>query len=215
MFHSLSEAWLNSHHADGQLHLASYSYCCGGVSSAEHVVASLPIHRIVVSSVSPYFSALLGPTWASLGPQQQTIKLVLSEAADVAAMVALVKCIYTGALDVTEADLSAILAPCSCASAVREHLATSSTQQQWLRVIRQADQYAVHGVMDVAVSKLTSLFSHQVRLLSEFCAQQCCSRWYCSLLPISTRFLQVAPYVGLEQCSCWWLLPCTLVVRWS
>lgn len=174
MFGLLSQYWLDQHHADGEVLLTirteqQHSY--GSYSDCKHVVARVPIHCIVASSASTYFSTLLSPAWRQQqqGPQQcSTVQLVLGEPADIAAMIALLKCIYTGALDVNATDLYSTLQPdtdsCSCSSAVRECLSSVHWQQLYLRVIRLADQYAVHGVMDVAISKLTNLFSHQVRI---------------------------------------------------
>jgi hypothetical protein len=165
MFGLLSQYWLDEHHADGEVllatnHLAEQQHGC----DYQHVVARIPIHCIVVSSASPYFSALLGPAWQQQAPTQRTaVQLVLPEAADAAAMVALLKCIYTGELDVSAADVQATLHHSSAGgNAVQECFASQHWQQLYLRVIRLADQYAVHGVLNVAVNKLTSLFSHQV-----------------------------------------------------
>lgn len=159
---------MDEHRADGEVLLINrieQQPSCG--FSREHVVARVPIHCIVASSASTYFSALLSPAWHQQESQHQqtaTVWLVLGDVADIAAMLALLKCLYTGALDVNDADLYATLQPDSgrCSSAVRECLSSSHWQQLYLRVIKLADQYAVHGVMDVAVSKLTNLFSHQV-----------------------------------------------------
>jgi hypothetical protein len=164
----LSQYWLDDHHADGEVALINRTemHCCG--VGAEHVIARVPIHCIVASSASTYFSALLSRSWHQQESQHQqtAVRLVLGDAADIAAMLALLKCLYTGALDVDDADLYATLqsdsGSCSCNSSVRECLSSSHWQQLYLRVIKLADQFAVYGVMDVAVSKLTNLFSHQV-----------------------------------------------------
>lgn len=82
--------------------------------------------------------------------------MVVEDKADVVAMMALLKCIYTGSLELTDADLSATLQQPGSAAG------SCSGQVLVLRVIQLADQYAVQGVLSVAISKLTRLFSHQV-----------------------------------------------------
>jgi hypothetical protein len=166
MFGLLSQYWLDEHHADGEVLLATNRFTeqqqgC----DPQQVVARIPIHCIVVSSASPYFAALLGSAWQQQAATQRTaVQLVLPDAADAAAMVALLKCIYTGELDISAADIQATLRHSSAGSsnAMQECFASQLWQQLYLRVIRLADQYAVHGVLNVAVNKLASLFSHQV-----------------------------------------------------
>lgn len=83
--------------------------------------------------------------------------MVVGDSADIVAMLALLKCIYTGSLELTDADLSNTLQqPGSAAAGV------CSGQVLVLRVIQLADQYGVQGVLSVAISKLTRLFSHQL-----------------------------------------------------
>lgn len=76
------------------------------------MLARVPIHCIVVASASKYFSTLLSPAWHTQGSKQMApVKLVLGEPADFAAMIALLKCIYTGGLDVTKAEIGMTLLP--------------------------------------------------------------------------------------------------------
>lgn len=157
MFNLLSQYWLDSHHSDGILEVLATTPT---TQQCQQVVARVPIHCVVVSSASTYFSTLLSPAWQQQEAQSNSrrrIQLVVGDSADIVAMLALLKCIYTGSLELTDADLSNTLQqPGSAAAGV------CSGQVLVLRVIQLADQYGVQGVLSVAISKLTRLFSHQL-----------------------------------------------------
>ena len=172
----LPQYWLDSSHCDALLSLSSSSSTDGSCEllELEHVptvYATIPVHIIVLSSASEFFSALLSPSWHGTSSQQQpaAVKLML-DAADIPAMMALLKCIYTADTQLTCAELSCLTFPdgaaCSCSAAVKQSLSGQCWQQLHLRIIKLADQYAVPGVMDLAVGKLTKLFSGQVWLES-------------------------------------------------
>lgn len=172
MFSNLSNYWLDEHHADGEVQLATQSSCSDCCSNpAANVVARIPVHCVVLSAASSYFSTMLGPSWhhssTNSSSGRAAVRLVLGEPADAAAAIALCKCIYTQHVEVTPADINFILkpSPCSCcADAVRACFDSSHSQQLQLRVVQLADQLAVPGVMDAVTTKLTNLFTHQVRV---------------------------------------------------
>jgi hypothetical protein len=176
MFGLLPQYWLDAH-GDGEVVLLSPpdTGCSNPQTGMEHVIACVPVHRVLLSSSSSYFSALLGPSWQQPG-HKVSVKLMLDQPTELVPMVALLKCIYTGEVDVTIQDLhGTIVQPaanstggqgdCRCRMAPMDLLTgfLCNRQQLQLMVIKLADQFAVHGVMDVAVSNLTRLFSHQVR----------------------------------------------------
>lgn len=158
MFNLLSQYWLDTHYSDGDLEVFAATTSPITEQQCQQVVARIPIHCVVVSSASTYFSTLLSPAWQQeTQSNRRSIQLVVEDLADIIAMLALLKCIYTGSLELTDADLSATLQqqPGSAAG-------SCGGQVLVLRVIQLADQYAVQGVVSVAISKLTRLFSHQV-----------------------------------------------------
>ncbi|KAF6265020.1 hypothetical protein COO60DRAFT_1188811 [Scenedesmus sp. NREL 46B-D3] len=84
----------------------------------QHIVASLPCHRVLLSAASTFFAALLSPAWneARCSASVKRIPVVLSDADDVPAMIALLKCIYTGEVNLVPSDLAAVTVTPACSS---------------------------------------------------------------------------------------------------
>jgi hypothetical protein len=152
---------------------------------------------VLLSAASTYFAALLSPAWnegssSTHSSSMQRIPIVLSDADDVPAMIALLKCIYTSEVNLAPSDLAAVAATpassssssssrlnpqqmpdpaaascssCSCFNILPElqvNMHKLCWQELSVRVLRLADQFSVPGALQAAGSKLSCLFSYQL-----------------------------------------------------
>jgi hypothetical protein len=82
---------------------------------SQHVLASLPCHRVLLSAASTFFAALLNPAWNEASSSSiKRIRVVLSDVDDVPALIALLKCIYTSEVNLMPSDLAAVTVTPSC-----------------------------------------------------------------------------------------------------
>lgn len=183
---ALAKFWGESgQHFDAEVHLVFKPASEGDAAapavalwSGGDVVARIPVHRVVLAAASEVFAASLGPAWTPSRHRQPAaiIRLPVSSAACVSGLYALLRCIYTGTIDLRGVEAVLTDAPSGGPAAARVVLqvrqmcacmhggGAAGWQMLAMQVIQLADQFAVPSVLDAAIARLERLFSFQLDL---------------------------------------------------